>query len=80
MLFSQSSISNDVLLHFFPTYIIHTAFKWVGAKIAQCVTCNRRDKKGEGVGGQPAYTERKRQMEEDLAYREVETYGYEQYG
>lgn len=63
----------------------HTAFEWVGKKIAQCVT-GKRDgeekgagQRGEGGSKRACRRDRQRQREEQ-AYREVETYDYEQYG
>ena len=58
----------------------------MGEKIVQCVTCRvgeQDEKGGEGGGkqGQRACKkQRQRQRYEDQAYREVETYGYEEYG
>ena len=62
------------------------AFKWVGLKIAQCVSGRadygeEKGDMGEGKKSQRACKrERQRQRQEDRAYREVETYDYEQYG
>ena len=58
----------------------------MGEKIVQFVTCRVDDqeekggKEGGKQGQRACKRQRQRQREEDQAYREVETYGYEEYG
>ena len=69
-------------------FCVPAAFQWVGQKIAQCLSCGEEkgeEEVGGGGGGgkgqqRACRRERQRQKEEDQAYRQVQTYDYEQYG
>ena len=65
---------------------LSAAFEWLGAKLVRCLTGKSEEgerEKEPAKGTKSAAcrrAQRRREREEDLAYREVQTYDYEQYG